>query len=60
MYFQTAGELGISGIKYTITDIFDRSFVPHLIPVLEYCHKNGKYNLSLQAQILTESLEEIF
>lgn len=47
LYFQISVEVGISGIKHTITDTFHGSFVSHLEPVLEYCQKNGKYNLSL-------------
>lgn len=55
LYFQTAVKLGISGIKYTITDILHGSFVSHLEPVLEYCQKNSKYNLSLWRQITQSS-----
>lgn len=51
LYFQTAVEQGIPGIKYTIADIFHRSFVSPLEPVLEYGHMNNKYNLSLWGQI---------
>lgn len=66
LYFQTAGEVKIFGIKsYSNSDIFHRSLVSHLEPVLEYCHKNCKKSFvligpDLPKQLLTWSLKETF